>query len=135
MRGKQDALKLTAVGYPSPRLKKHGLRIGTVRRLPRGVRKKDLVALDYFDVWLPMVAPSRKLLDGSRVNFTERYLRELRKTTDSRQAILLLAELAKRFPISIGCYCEDENQCHRKTLKRVIEAAAAGRWPQRKTGR
>ncbi len=129
---KLKSLKLTAVRYPSPRLRKHGLRIGTVRRLPRGVRKKDLVAFDYFDIWLPMVAPSRKLLDGSRVNFTERYLRELRRTTDSRQAILLLAGLAKRYPISIGCYCEDEDLCHRKTLKWVIEAAGAGRWPPKK---
>lgn len=132
MPGRLESLKLITVRYPSPRLKKHGLRIGTVRRLPRGVKKRDLVALDYFDIWLPMVAPSLKLLDGSRVNFTERYKRELRRSTDSRQAVLLLAELAKRFPISIGCYCADESECHRKTLKKVIEDAAAGRWPPKK---
>jgi uncharacterized protein YeaO (DUF488 family) len=129
MASKRAHLKLTSIRFPSRRLKQHGLRMGTVRRLPRGVRKKDLVAKGYFDVWFPMVAPSRRLLDGSRANFTKRYLAELKRTTDSRQAIFLLAGLAKAFPISIGCYCQDEERCHRKTLKKVIEAAAAGRWP------
>ena len=55
-------LQIHVIQYPSPRLPKHGLRLGTVRHLPRGVKKGDYEALGYFDVWLPMVAPSRELL-------------------------------------------------------------------------
>ena len=66
MPGKHEALKLTAVRYPSPRLKEHGLRIGTVRRLPRGVRKKDLVALDRLQAGPPQAADPQVLLDLDR---------------------------------------------------------------------
>jgi len=92
-----------------------------VRYLPRGVRKDDYARRDYFDVWLPNLAPSRELLrtfkegDLTVKQFFRRYRAEL-KATESRQLIELLAAIAERTPIAIGCYCEDESRCHRPVL-------------------
>lgn len=108
--------------------------MGTVRFLPRGVKKEDYVRLDYFDVWFPLLAPSTELLKWVKgrdwpseqvrwSKFKERYKAEMKKT-DARQAIKLFAELASRTPISIGCYCEDEFACHRSILRELIEGAA-----------
>ncbi len=108
-----------------------GLRIGTVRYLPRGVRKEDYARDDYFDVWLPALAPSRELMGWYKKGelskerwqlFAKKYRTEMQKT-DSRQAIKLLAEVGKKTPISIGCYCEDENRCHRSILLKLIRNA------------
>ena len=117
--------------------KSQGLRIGVVRYLPRGVKKENYAREHYFDVWLPTVAPSQKLLRWLREQqktkgdldsiwqvFLDRYERELLHDTDSRQAVLLLAELAKRTPLSIGCYCEHEERCHRSRLHEVIQRVA-----------
>jgi uncharacterized protein YeaO (DUF488 family) len=89
---------------------------------------------DYFDVWLPTLAPSRELLKWARSPtntrpfgaFAAKYRRELLGNPDARHALQLLAEVARRMPVSIGCYCEDESQCHRSELFRMIEEAAAG---------
>jgi uncharacterized protein YeaO (DUF488 family) len=122
-------LKLGTYRCGSPRGEGEGLRIGTVRYLPRGVRKEEYARKDYFDVWLPAVAPSAKLIrsyrDGrlSWKSFEERYRGEMRKSTDARQTITLISEIAKRTPISIGCYCEDEGRCHRSVLRKAIEEA------------
>jgi uncharacterized protein YeaO (DUF488 family) len=108
-----------------------GLRIGTVRYLPRGVRKEDYARKDYFDVWLPTLAPSRELMGWYKKGelskerwqlFAKRYKTEMQKS-DSRQAIKLLAEFGKKTPISIGCYCGDENRCHRSILLKLIRNA------------
>lgn len=121
-------MHLRAVRLGSTRVSGEGLRIGTVRYLPRGVRKGDLARRDYFDVWLPILAPSRELLrglkDGSLAvsRFFARYRREMTET-DARQTILLLAALARRTPIAIGCYCEDESRCHRSVLIELIREA------------
>jgi uncharacterized protein YeaO (DUF488 family) len=125
----------------SPRKRGEGLRIGTVRFPPRGVRKEDYARLDFFDVWFPVVAPSRELLAwvkkhditndaASKRTFQQRYARELEKDPAARQSVLLLAALAQQTAISIGCFCEDENNCHRSILKTVIEEAAKA-LPQR----
>lgn len=122
------ALNLRTVRLGSPRAPDEGLRIGTVRYLHRGVRKGDLAKRDYFDVWLPILAPSRELLrefkDGDRPisRFFARYRREMQET-DARQTIELLAALARRTPIAIGCYCEDESACHRSVLFELIRDA------------
>ena len=119
----------------TPRNSTEGLRIGTVRFLPRGVKKEDYARLDYFDVWFPLLAPSTELLKwlktadwrGDKVRwskFKERYVSEMKKT-DARQGIKLLAELSKSTPLSIGCYCEDESFCHRSILRELIQKAAA----------
>jgi uncharacterized protein YeaO (DUF488 family) len=129
--GKKPGIKLHTFQIGSPRKRGEGPRIGTVRFLPRGVKKKDYAKFDYFDVWLPSVAPSRKLIrwiDSKAVTkerwalFLKRYENELTKT-DSRQTIQLLAKIATRTPISIGCYCPDENRCHRSKLRQLIERA------------
>jgi uncharacterized protein YeaO (DUF488 family) len=119
----------------SPRQAGEGLRVGTVRFLPRGVKKEDYSRLDYFDVWFPLLAPSSELLKWLKSRnwpseqirwskFRERYLAEMKKT-DARQAIKLLSELARATPLSIGCYCENESACHRSILRELIEDAVA----------
>lgn len=107
-----------------------GLRLAATRFLPRGVRKTDYKRLDYFDLWLPTLAPSRTLL-GRRDSklFFERYESELARSTDARQTVLLIAMIAKMTPVSVGCFCADEASCHRRVLARVIRSAAAARWP------
>jgi uncharacterized protein YeaO (DUF488 family) len=118
-----------------PRKAGEGLRIGTVRFPPRGVRKEDYARLNFFDVWFPVVAPSRELLAwvkkhdiandaASKRMFQKRYARELESDPAARQSVLLLAALAQQTEISIGCFCEDENNCHRSILKTAIEEAA-----------
>ena len=119
-------LQLQSVRLGTPRKPDEGLRIGTVRYLPRGVRKKDLSQLNFFDVWLPVLAPSRSLLaefrrSGIPTNtFFRRYRAEM-KQPECQQLIQLLAKIASRTPLSIGCYCEHESRCHRSVLFRLIE--------------
>src|SRR5215212_1490131 len=115
------ALQLSTYSYGSKRKRGEGLRLGCTRYLARGVPKKEYATRNIMDVWLPTVAPSRELLGWARRNkldetktwktFLIRYRSEMKKT-DPRQTIQTLAELAKRTPISIGCYCHGEH-CHR----------------------
>lgn len=126
---RRNNLLFTTVQIGSPRSADEGLRIGTVRFLPRGVYKKDYASLNYFDVWLPSLAPSRGLLaklKGSSITidrFFAQYRTEMRKT-EPFQTISLLAELARLTPISVGCYCQNESDCHRSVLARLIRQAA-----------
>ena len=128
--------KLGTFQIGTPRKTGEGLRVGAVRFLPRGVKKEDYARLDYFDVWFPLLAPSSELLKSlkrrqwpsEKVRFSSlrsRYVAEMKKT-DARQAIKLLAELARSTPLSIGCYCENESACHRSILRELIEEAADG---------
>jgi uncharacterized protein YeaO (DUF488 family) len=113
----------------SPRQLNEGVRIGVIRFLPRGVRKSDYAGRDFFDVWLPSLAPSRALLADFKnaslppKEFFRRYRIEMSKT-ESRQVIALLAAVAGQTPFSIGCYCADEMQCHRSVLGELIREAA-----------
>lgn len=122
-------LKLHKYQYGSQRTRGEGLRIGTARRPPRGVFKTDYARDDYFDVWLPVLAPSRELLKWAREDertheqWVKRYQKEMKKT-DPRQVIKLLAKLASATPIAIGCYCADESRCHRSLLYELIKQAA-----------
>ncbi len=126
---KHSTLPFRTVRLGAPRAPAEGLRLGTVRFLPRGVAKADYARLDWFDVWLPILAPSRELLrelrDGklSTARFFQRYRREMAET-DPRQVIAALAELARRTPVAVGCYCEDESACHRSVLGELIRKAA-----------
>lgn len=109
-----------------------GLRIGVTRRPPRGVSRDRWTSDGYFDVWFPAVAPSQGLLTKYRpsalddpkvfAKLAAAYRRELAKP-EARQTVELLAQLARRTPIAIGCFCADESRCHRSVLKTVIEAA------------
>lgn len=120
-------LQLSNYRYGSPRDSSNALRIGTTRFVPRGVAKADYAKLNYFDLWFPLLAPSRELLSWYRDtnrsvdDFYRRYRKEMART-DSRQAIRLLAEIAQRTPISVGCYCADETRCHRAALELLIRA-------------
>ena len=112
-----------------------GLRVGTVRRPPRGVRKEDFAKRDYYDVWLPELAPSKPLRAWALskpftpARFTE-YARKYRREMSEpavRRLIALLAALSRSTNFSVGCYCEDERHCHRSLLKALLLDAGA-RW-------
>lgn len=105
--------------------------MGTVRFLPRGIAKKDYARRDQFDVWFPLLAPSRELFrwfmsgphdDRRFAQFARRYRKEM-ATTDKLQAIAALALLAGQTPIAVGCYCRTPH-CHRFVLERLIRDAA-----------
>lgn len=110
-----------------------GLRIGATRRPPRGVPKARWQLDGYFDIWLPTIAPSAALLGryrrrnwedlAVRRSFFQAYERELGKTP-ARQTVQLLAALARRTPIAVGCFCDDESRCHRGRLYTVLRRAA-----------
>jgi uncharacterized protein YeaO (DUF488 family) len=125
-------LKLSTFRIGSKRARHEGLRLGIVRLLPRGIRKQDYARLDQFDLWFPLLAPSRALLHWYRTkppsaahfrDFTRRYRKEIAANGETRQAIALLAALARQMPLSIGCYC-DTPWCHRFLLEEMIRDAA-----------
>jgi uncharacterized protein YeaO (DUF488 family) len=110
-----------------------GLRLGTVRRPPRGVRKADYARLDYFDVWVPELAPQAKLVSWalSEPFTTERWNRYARayrtqmRAAGASRLISLLAALSGQTNFSIGCYCADEARCHRSLLRELLAEAGA----------
>jgi len=121
-------MSVRIVRLGTPRHPDEGLRIGTVRKPPRGVRKADYAARDYFDVWLPELAPSAPLVSWAQSKpftpqrwgvFQRRYRREMRQPAAQR-LIALLAALSSQTNFSVGCYCEDETRCHRSLLKRLL---------------
>lgn len=125
-------MALTIFRIGTPRARGEGLRIGTVRFLPRGVKKADYAKQDYFDVWLPLVAPSPALFkwimarwDDPKAwpTYRRRYTREMARP-EAKHTIALLAALSERIDIAVGCYCEDESRCHRSVLRELIERAA-----------
>jgi uncharacterized protein YeaO (DUF488 family) len=125
------AIRVVRLG--APRSKHEGVRLGTVRRLPRGVRKAEYAARDYFDVWLPELAPSAALLSwvqsqewtpGRWATFVRKYRREMRQPPAAR-LLSLLAALSKTAGLSVGCYCEDPGRCHRSVLRDLLEEAGA----------
>ena len=117
----------------SPRTRGEGLRLGTVRFLPRGVRSEDYARLDLFDVWLPTLAPSPETMKAFRAGertprdwkrFVAAYTVEMAKT-DARQVILVLAALSRTARFGVGCFCEEEARCHRSILIGLLAAAGA----------
>jgi uncharacterized protein YeaO (DUF488 family) len=113
----------------SPRTKQEGLRLGTVRHLPRGVPRSEYAKRDLFDVWLPLLAPSRELLatflDGKKTpqQFFRAYRAEMQRP-EARHTIELLAAISRVTPLAVGCFCEDESRCHRSVLIELIRTAA-----------
>lgn len=116
-----------------PRQPGEGLRIGAIRYPPRGVKKENYARENYFDVWLPVLAPSRRLMasrkkrDNCDVKFWHRffesYEREMRTHTDSRQTIEMLAKLPRSTRVSVGCGCPEGSWCHVTVLLRLLEEA------------
>jgi uncharacterized protein YeaO (DUF488 family) len=109
-----------------------GLRLGTVRRPPRGVRKEDYGRLGYYDVWLPDLSPSAELVklalsDPSPkqwATFVRRYRQEM-KDPHAEHLLALLAALSHQTDFSVGCYCEDESRCHRSVLREILKEHGA----------
>jgi len=121
-------VSVRVVRLGTPREPNEGLRLGTVRRPPRGVRKEHYAARDYFDVWLPELAPSAPLVSWALSQpftpkrwalYERRYRGEMQKPAP-RRLIALLAALSAQTNFSVGCYCEDETRCHRSLLKRLL---------------
>lgn len=126
-------LAIRVVRLGTPRQEGEGLRLGTVRRLPRGVKKAELGRRDYFDVWVPELAPGAPLVSWARskplsprrwATFVRRYRAEMRKPAAQR-LIALLAAFSDRDDSSVGCYCEDESRCHRSVLGELLHSAGA----------
>jgi uncharacterized protein YeaO (DUF488 family) len=126
-------MPIRIVQLGTPRAAEEGVRLGTVRRPPRGVKKKDYARLDYYDVWLPELAPSEPLrkwilsqtaTPRRWATFVRRYRREMLAPAASRLIALLVA-LSARSDFSVGCYCDDESRCHRSVLRELFEEAGA----------
>lgn len=124
---------IRVVRLGTPRARGEGLRLGTVRLLPRGVKKQDFAKRDYFDLWLPEVAPSAALVswalsqpwtDKRWATFARRYHSEMRKPAAQR-LIALLAAVSSTTNFSIGCYCENPSRCHRSLLGELLHERGA----------
>lgn len=122
------AIRIVRLG--SERAPGEGLRIGTVRRPPRGVPKAEIASRGFYDVWLPDLAPSEELLkegraaagaddEGEWKRFVRRYRAEMSRPEKIR-LLELLAALSRQTDFSIGCYCADESRCHRSVLRELL---------------
>lgn len=124
------AIKVVRLG--SPRTAGEGLRLGTVRRPPRGVPKAEYGERDFYDVWLPELAPSETLLKAARGArdarawraFVRRYRAEM-KTPSATRLLILLSVLSQGTAFSVGCFCPDEERCHRSILAALLREHGA----------
>jgi len=125
-------MTLRIVRLGSARVPDEGLRLGTVRRPPRGVPKERFAVDDWYDAWLPQLAPSAELVAEARSAetagawraFVRKYRSEM-SAPDNARLIALLAALSHRTDLSVGCYCEDEGRCHRSVLRELLAEAGA----------
>jgi len=116
----------------TPRVAGEGTRLGTVRRPPRGVPKKDFARRDFYDVWFPVLAPSPATLklglsassEKQWKTFAREYRAEMSAPAAS-QSLDVLAALSRHADFSVGCYCEDEQRCHRSLLRELLAARGA----------
>jgi uncharacterized protein YeaO (DUF488 family) len=116
----------------TPRISGEGLRLGTVRRPPRGVPKQDFGRLNYYDVWFPNLSPSAELVQEAQVAadsrsweaFRRKFRREMNAPDRSRE-LDVLAALSHQTNLSLGCYCQDEGRCHRSVLRELLEERGA----------
>ena len=125
------AIRVVRLG--TPRQPNEGLRLGTVRRPPRGVRKVDFARRDWFDLWLPDLAPTAPTVKWALAEpwtaprwakYARAYRRQMR-APEQQRLIALLAALSKTADFSIGCYCEDASHCHRSLLAELLADAGA----------
>jgi uncharacterized protein YeaO (DUF488 family) len=119
------AIRIVRLG--SPRANDEGLRIGTVRHPPRGVPKAQHASRNFYDVWLPDLAPSAALVKSARTSTNERTWRAFEKQyrvemkrPEAARLLDLLSQLSHFANISVGCYCENEGRCHRSVLKQIL---------------
>jgi uncharacterized protein YeaO (DUF488 family) len=119
------AIRIVRLG--TERLPGEGLRIGTVRRPPRGIRKTEYASRNFFDVWLPTLAPSAESVKKALTarserdwhRFVRRYRSEMAGTSQSA-TLDVLAALSRQVDFSVGCYCADESRCHRSVLRELF---------------
>ena len=124
------AIRIVQLG--TPRHKNEGLRIGTVRRPPRGVPKTEFASGNWYDVWFPNLAPSVETMKLGQAaetpaqwaGFIKKYRSEM-STPDASHAIALLAALSHTANLSVGCYCNDESRCHRSVLRQLLDERGA----------
>jgi uncharacterized protein YeaO (DUF488 family) len=116
----------------APRQPGEGVRLGTVRRPPRGVPKGEFATRDFYDVWLPALSPSAELVARARQADDERtwrrFVREFRaemNQPDAARLLDLLAALSHQTSLALGCYCADETHCHRSVLRQLLIARGA----------
>jgi uncharacterized protein YeaO (DUF488 family) len=125
-------MTVRVVRLGSPRTPGEGLRLGTVRRPPRGVPKAEFASRDFYDVWLPELAPSEALLkegqaaadEGSWRGFVRKYRAEM-KRPEAAHLLDLLSALSHQTSLSVGCYCADETHCHRSVLEKLLREHGA----------
>jgi uncharacterized protein YeaO (DUF488 family) len=130
--GESVDMTIRIVRLGSEREPGEGLRLGTVRRPPRGVPKAEYSARNIYDVWFPNLSPSEALLkeffpvadDRQWKAFERRFLAEM-KASAQRRDLDLLAALSRQTNFSLGCYCEDESRCHRSLLRRLLQLRGA----------
>jgi uncharacterized protein YeaO (DUF488 family) len=125
-------MSITIVRLGTPRKHGEGLRLGTVRRPPRGVAKADFARLDYYDVWFPNLSPTADLVkeaqgavdDRAWAAFKRKFRQEMNEPDRSRE-LDVLAALSHQTDFSLGCYCEEEAHCHRSVLRELLEERGA----------
>ena len=124
------AVRIVRLG--SPRAADEGLRLGTVRRPPRGVPKAEFATQDWYDLWLPNLAPSVETMKLGQLAgtpaqwqaFVRRYRAEMAEP-ERAHVISLLAQLSRQTNFSVGCYCENELRCHRSVLRELLAVQGA----------
>src|SRR5450432_2753712 len=120
-------MSIFIVRLGTPRSPNEGLRLGTVRRPPRGVPKAEFGKLDYYDVWFPNLAPSAELVKEALgatdakawASFERKFSQEMKEPDRSRE-LDLLAALSHQTNFAVGCYCEEEARCHRSILRELL---------------
>lgn len=125
-------MSIRIIRLGSPREKGEGLRIGTVRRPPRGVPKSEYAKRDFYDVWLPNLSPSPDLMkegklaqDEAAWSVYKKKFRSEMKEPDAAKILDLLAALSHQTDFSVGCYCEEESRCHRSVLRELLAERGA----------
>ena len=125
-------MAIAIVRLGSARKLNEGVRLGTVRRPPRGVPKAQFAKLDYYDVWLPNLSPSQELVtialrsrDAKSWKAFERKFRAEMNRVDAARVLDVLAALSHQTNFSLGCYCEKEERCHRSILKKLLAERGA----------
>ncbi|MGO4329741.1 DUF488 domain-containing protein [Cupriavidus sp. 2TAF22] len=128
-------MTIRIVKLGSPRAPDEGLRIGTVRRPPRGVPKAEFASRDYYDVWYPELSPSADLVaqalaiqadgDDKAWRAFEKHFRAEMARPEASRTLDLLAALSRQTNFSLGCYCEQESRCHRSILRSLLEKRGA----------
>ena len=120
-------MSIFIVQLGTPRKRGEGLRLGTVRRPPRGISKADFARLNYYDVWFPNLSPSAELVKDALGAADERdwaaFRRKFRhemSASDRSRELDVLAALSRQTNLSLGCYCEDESRCHRSVLRELL---------------